>query len=68
MSGGAATSAGAAQLGRLPREVLHVILEHAAFPLSVWQPQMASGRAMHMDALNDWREMGDDYYDDYMLF
>ncbi len=38
------SSAGAAQLARLPRELLLVVLAHAAYPLSAWRPQMEGGR------------------------
>ena len=47
---GAASAAdaatGAAQLARLPRELLHAILAQAAYPVSAWRPQMDGGRAL----------------------
>ena len=38
--------AGAAQLGRVPAELLHAILAHAALPLSAWRPEMPAGRVL----------------------
>ena len=42
-AGDSKAGAGALHLGCLPRELLHGILAHAAYPLSEWAPQMEDG-------------------------
>lgn len=40
------SSGGAAQLARLPPDVLHSILAQAAYPVSAWAPRMPSGQVL----------------------
>lgn len=62
------TAAGLALLGRLPAELLHRIIERAAYPLSRWRPAMEGGRWLKAVQAFDPNAFQEEFEGDHLEF